>query len=189
MEWSPPNETGRLPWSSSAATPASIAANAFFSSSGRSPASPYAPATPRSTPDSDHVFDASQRSAARIIGGASPAPRRYEEYASKGIPRRVGPPAGFIVLIQTGETELTQSTWLRFPNVRILPFVSLRQDRKKPVYLCKIRNLSFTVPDTVRGSAGNPGVLLNCRHRCCEFLLIPIHPSVAAYRANPRGPS
>src|ERR1039457_1488123 len=76
--------SGRFLCSSSAPTPASIAANASFSANVRSPASSYTPATPRSTPDSDQVFEASQASASRIFGGASPAPAQVRGVCVEG---------------------------------------------------------------------------------------------------------
>src|SRR5208283_3111110 len=93
IEWSPPKQTGRKPWSSSSPTLLSIAENGSRKVNFKSPASQYLPSTPRSTPVSVHQFDEMEWRATRMIGGAPAAPRNHEELASKGTPRMTGVPS------------------------------------------------------------------------------------------------
>src|ERR1019366_6305927 len=92
MEWSPPRQTGRRPWSSSSPTFLSTAANGSWKVNFKSPASQYVPSALRSTPVSVHEFDEMELKATRMIGGAPAAPRNQEELASNGMPRMTGVP-------------------------------------------------------------------------------------------------
>src|SRR5208337_12760 len=93
MEWSPPRQTGRKPWSSNSPTLFSMAANGSLKVNFKSPASQYAPSALRSTPVSVQLFAEIELKATRMMGGAPAAPRNHEEFASKGTPRMTGVPA------------------------------------------------------------------------------------------------
>src|SRR5208337_266204 len=124
IEWSPPRQTGRRPWSSNSPTLVSIAGNGSWKVNFKSPASEYAPSALRSTPVSVHKFDANELKATRMIGGAPAAPRNQEELASKGTPRMTGVPGlaasgrtvmGVFLVVQNNLLQDNRSQ-------RILPF-------------------------------------------------------------------
>src|SRR5687767_8630821 len=69
-----------------------------------SPASVNTPSAPRSRRPSDHMLPALERSAARMTGGASAAPRKYDEWRSYGSPMIRGPGWDMLDQIAVGQT-------------------------------------------------------------------------------------